>query len=263
MFVSFIVATYNCGHLTSEFLQGIDELHFEDYEVLISDGGSTDGTVNRLVANNRIKIIKSSTDQGIYDAWNYALDHTSGDYISFIGIDDRPGGKFLESAKEYCNKIQINPALIYGNAIIKRGRRTRLKRPSARLDFFETDSLVFDFVHPGALNHKDIFKTNRFDPSFRLAGDIDFYLGSKLELRRIGIKKLEEIQVTVGATGLSNGPDAYSIYYDEFKRIGKKRLIDFSTLLARYSIRRSFRHVPTIFSWARDLSWLINSQKEE
>jgi glycosyltransferase involved in cell wall biosynthesis len=172
MFVSIVVATYNCAHLTADFLRGLDELQFNDYEVLISDGGSADGTVNALAANERIRVVKSSLDKGIYDAWNYALDYCSGDFISFLGIDDQPLDKFLALAKEYCTKTQVTPALIYGNAIVKRGNRLRVKTPPAQLDFVGTESLVFDFVHPGALNNRLLFKDNRFDTSFRLAGEV-------------------------------------------------------------------------------------------
>lgn len=262
MFVSFVVATFNCVEFTSDFLRGIDELNFDDFEVLVSDGGSTDGTVEALTSSGKIKVIKSSSDKGIYDAWNYGLNCASGDFISFVGIDDRPAGEFLKLAKEYFNEGHSIPALIYGNAIIKRGRRQRLKAPPPKLKFVETDSLVFDFVHPGALNNRLLFKGNCFDPDFRLAGDIDFYLGVRAALRNMGVVKIDEIQVTVGANGLSNGPDAYSIYYDEFLSIESKRAVDFRSILPKYRLRSMLRYTPTFFSWARDLSWLLNSTSE-
>jgi hypothetical protein len=79
----------------------------------------------------------------------------------------------------------------------------------------------------------------------------------------MGAIKIEEMQAVVGASGLSNGPDAYSIYHDEFRIIGKKRAIDFSSLLPKYKLKSIFRYIPTYFSLARDLSWLVNSAPDQ
>lgn len=262
MFVSFIVATYNCEPEVPRFLRGLDQLKFDDYEVLITDGGSTDATVDKLSIDPRIKIIKAQRDNGIYDAWNYALEFSCGDYISFLGIDDQPLGEFLCLSKRHCDTSKINPGLIYGNAITKRKNKFRRRTTPDRLEFFSKNGIILDFVHPGSLNNRKLFDGSRFDNSFTLAGDLDFYLGIKSMIQSMGIVKIPLDQAVVGGDGVSNSSEAYAIYHREFLAIGQKRSINFNPVLPRYKIGTIFRYIPTIFSLLRDLSWSIRSTSD-
>ena len=66
---------------------------FEDYEYVVADGGSTDGTLDVLRAYEprfagRMRWL-SEPDDGLYDAMNRAVGRASGRYVEFLGADDR------------------------------------------------------------------------------------------------------------------------------------------------------------------------------
>ena len=87
--ISIISATYNC---VNELPKLIDSIRFQtdkNFEWIVSDGASSDGTLDLLKAVNDINIVLiSEKDFGIYDALNKALALSSGDYYLVAGADD-------------------------------------------------------------------------------------------------------------------------------------------------------------------------------
>jgi|SRR5690554_1366200 len=87
--ISVITAVFN----GAECIQGlIDSLHQQtdkDFEWVVTDGASTDGTLDLLRSINSLNIkIISQEDFGIYDALNRGVKNCSGDYYLVLGADD-------------------------------------------------------------------------------------------------------------------------------------------------------------------------------
>ena len=90
MTFSIIVVCLNEGEKLHKTVQSILDQTEEDYEIIIKDGGSADGSVEKLLtaaSNGRIKIYREK-DSGIYDAMNQAVKHASGEYIFFLNCGD-------------------------------------------------------------------------------------------------------------------------------------------------------------------------------
>jgi len=87
--ITIIVAVLNAVKTLEKCLQSIIEQRYPYKELIIMDGGSTDGSVNLPQSyNNNINYWESEPDKGIYHAWNKALQHANGDWICFLGADD-------------------------------------------------------------------------------------------------------------------------------------------------------------------------------
>ena len=63
---------------------------YEDFEIIVKDGGSSDGSLEpvRKLESDKIKIF-SGKDNGIYDAMNIAVKAATGDYFIFLNCGDR------------------------------------------------------------------------------------------------------------------------------------------------------------------------------
>ena len=69
---SIVTVTLNCVGQIEETVRSVQTQTCTDYEYLVKDGGSTDGTIDRLRALG-VDRIYSGADAGIYDAMNQAI----------------------------------------------------------------------------------------------------------------------------------------------------------------------------------------------
>jgi len=83
---SVVTVTLNCADdavLTAQSILGQD---FANFEYIVKDGGSVDGTVERL---KELGVpVHLSGDSGIYDAMNQAINLCRGEYIYFLNAGD-------------------------------------------------------------------------------------------------------------------------------------------------------------------------------
>ena len=82
--VSIIIATFNASATLARCLNSIVNQNTRNWELIVIDGASTDGTVDLIESfSNSIAYWQSQSDSGIYDAWNRGLDKATGKYICF------------------------------------------------------------------------------------------------------------------------------------------------------------------------------------
>lgn len=87
--ISIIVAVYNNAVTLQRCIDSVASQSYPHKELVIIDGGSTDGTVEIIKRNSdKIDCWVSEPDRGIYHAFNKGLDRTKGDWIYFLGSDD-------------------------------------------------------------------------------------------------------------------------------------------------------------------------------
>tara|TARA_Y100001001_G_scaffold160923_2_gene184432 strand:+ start:11254 stop:12000 length:747 start_codon:yes stop_codon:yes gene_type:complete len=88
--LSIIVPVFNGGKNVETFLKDFRKISDTRIELIIVDGGSSDQTL--VVLDNNKDIIKKiieGPDEGLYDAMNKGVLESNGDYLLFMGIDDR------------------------------------------------------------------------------------------------------------------------------------------------------------------------------
>ncbi|MCR4842500.1 MAG: glycosyltransferase [Eubacterium sp.] len=87
---------------------------YKNYELIVMDGGSTDGTVDVIKKyEDRLAYWTSAPDDGPSDAINKALPHTTGELIGFLGADDSYEPYALECVAKACDEVEAD--LYYGN----------------------------------------------------------------------------------------------------------------------------------------------------
>ena len=178
--ISIIVATMNAAATLQECILSICEQTYQARELIIIDGGSTDETleiVQRYAAE--IAHWQSGPDNGIYDAWNKGLAHAKGDWICFLGADDKFWVKdSLERFAPYLEKAYPNHRLVYGVLAVldlDGSLSYLIDHPWQKIRKFWPQKMLMP--HCGTLHHRSIFEEHgNFDDSFKITGDYDLLL---------------------------------------------------------------------------------------
>lgn len=87
---SILIPTYNAGIYLKECIDTIIQQDYEDYELLISDDHSVDGTDEYIGTLNHphIKTFWSPHEMSMSEHWEWLLSHAQGEWIIFVGQDD-------------------------------------------------------------------------------------------------------------------------------------------------------------------------------
>ena len=90
--VSIITPAYNCSETIGQTFESIVEQTFHDWEWIVIDDCSSDGTFNVLKrfeqVDRRVKILQTSQNSGAAKARNLGINAASGRYIAFLDSDD-------------------------------------------------------------------------------------------------------------------------------------------------------------------------------
>lgn len=86
---SIITVCYNSEETIVRTIKSIEKQTFRDFEYIVIDGGSKDGTLELLQSHkNHISTLISEPDNGIYDAMNKGIDLARGELVGIINSDD-------------------------------------------------------------------------------------------------------------------------------------------------------------------------------
>ena len=158
--ISVVIVTFNAAHVLQTCLDSIYKQEYPNLEIIIKDGGSTDGTLDIIKANaTKIAAWKSGADKGIYDAMNIALGFATGDWIYFIGADDELYDGFSALAKQ----LKDDASIYYGRVLIK-GQPT-----PGPVDAYKhaKDTIC----HQAIIYPASVFKKYQFDTRYPIAAD--------------------------------------------------------------------------------------------
>lgn len=176
--ISVVVAVRNAEHTLRRTLQSLAAQTMRDFEIVLIDGASTDGTLR--IADEFSKEIAfqlSEPDTGIADAWNKGVRHARGDWIIFLNAGDLlHRDHFARVAPSLGTAAQ--PTILYCDVLKFNARNEptitiRGRAPSAR----GIASGGIGFAHPGSLSSAACFaQIGHFNTGLRIAIDTDWLL---------------------------------------------------------------------------------------
>jgi glycosyltransferase involved in cell wall biosynthesis len=89
MKISVVTVCHNSASTIEETLLSVAEQRYQDVEHIVIDGASTDGTLDVIHKHHdKIAVMRSEPDCGIYEAMNKGIARATGDVIGFLNADD-------------------------------------------------------------------------------------------------------------------------------------------------------------------------------
>lgn len=86
--ISVIVLNYNGKDMTAKFLESLKSTKFSDYETILVDNGSTDGTAEYVAENfPYVKIVKNKENLGVPGGMNAGIRISRGKYVCLMNND--------------------------------------------------------------------------------------------------------------------------------------------------------------------------------
>lgn len=204
--ISIITATYNSALTVKDTLNSIIGQDQTDYECVVVDGGSTDGTVDIIREyeerfGGRMKWI-SEPDKGIYDAMNKGLRMATGDVVGILNSDDFFSSTDILST--VARGIEGVDA-VYGDVhFVKPDNLQKCVRYYSSKAFRPwMMRLGFMPAHPSFYCRREVYeKYGIFDSSFRIAADFELLL-RLIFVNRISTRYICKDFVTMRTGGAS------------------------------------------------------------
>lgn len=189
---------------------------FTDFEWIIIDGASTDGTLDVLEEYRmRTTVLVSEPDNGIYHAMNKGISHAKGEYIIFMN-----GGDYFAETLAL-EKVTQAPqsSIIYGDLLFDGKETTVKKYPDVIPPRFLLKNML---PHQASFIRRTLFE--RFgghDESFRIAGDYELFV-RLLEVHKVSTHHVAKVLAVFSDDGISKDPKYRLIRKLENHRVRKK-----------------------------------------
>lgn len=173
---------------------------FRDFEHVVVDGGSSDGTPDWLAAQGGGIRWISEPDEGIADALNKALAMAEGEYVLALHAEDTlvSPESLAEAASELDGSDIVSFDVLFSTADGERLLRSRGLSP--KLEFKTT------IPHQGAFCRRDLFdRIGAYDSTFRIALDYEFFLRARRS--GVSLKHVARPLARMPDTGVSSRLD--------------------------------------------------------
>lgn len=206
MKISIITAVYNNQDTVADAINSMLSQTYADVELIVIDGGSTDGTLDVLHGyGDKLNKLVSEPDRGIYDALNKGLKLATGDVIGFLHSDDLYADKrVLEEIAELFSNSTVDA--VYGDLVyVGKGSEDKVVRHWTAGEF-SPDKLHYGWMppHPTLYVKREVYeRIGLFDTKFRIAADYDFML-RLLSLKNLSVAYIPELLIKMRLGGESN-----------------------------------------------------------
>lgn len=176
--ISVIIAVFNGAKTIERTLLSLRNQTYKDFELVIKDAMSSDGTMDIVAQFSDIPGPRiSSKDGGIFDAWNQAVQSASGEWLCFLGADDYLwDNTVLEKFAEYLDGAYPKHRYVYGiERIVSSTGRVLESFGEPWNEVGHRQRYENVVPHRGMMHHRTLFTDHGpFDTSFRIAGDYEF-----------------------------------------------------------------------------------------
>ncbi len=194
---SIITINLNNADGLKETIISVIEQEYHDYEFLVIDGGSTDGSQSNIEQyKDHIDYWVSEPDKGIFNAMNKGIKASKGEYLIFMNSGDCfCNKKVLEETRQY-----LGADFVIGNI--------RRKDNQEIMNYELSDISMMTFFtgaipHQATFHKRDIFQDLLYDESLKISSDWKFFF-QKIILKDASYTLMPVIVSYFDTNGISN-----------------------------------------------------------
>jgi glycosyltransferase involved in cell wall biosynthesis len=174
MKLSIITINYNNASGLRKTIESVINQTFNDYEYIVIDGGSTDGSVEVIKEYaDKITYWKSEPDKGIYNAMNKGIMNAHGEYCHFLNSGDTYHS--LSVIERVVNSLD-GTDFISGKTYIYNADNTisHIWYPPKNITF--RLFIVSTLAHPSTFIKRDVLNENPYDEDLHIVSDYKLML---------------------------------------------------------------------------------------
>lgn len=172
MKVSVITVNYNNKQGLQRTLESIKSQVYTDYELLVVDGASNDGSVEIIREYlGKVPMMRfvSEKDGGIYNAMNKGTDMAEGDYLIFMNSGDCfYDAHSLEQAARY---LDGNVDIVSGIAVSDKYVMNPVRPQDLSMSFFLKSSMN----HQATFIKRELMQKYHYSEKYKIISDTEFF----------------------------------------------------------------------------------------
>lgn len=195
---SVITINYNNADGLHKTIQSVVSQTSKDYEYIVIDGGSSDGSIDVIKKYaDQIHYWVSERDKGIYNAMNKGIAQAQGDYCIFMNSGDI---FYDDKVLERVSKNGCTEEIIVGTTVTD-DNRIMSPNPTREISLYH--------LYSGAISHQASFistkklKSNPYDEGLRIVSDWKFFV-QEIIINNCSFRFIDEYVAIYDTTGVSS-----------------------------------------------------------
>lgn len=171
---SIITVNYNNKEGLRKTIESVISQTFRDFEFIVIDGGSDDGSVDVLKEyDSYITYWISEKDKGIYNAMNKGILKSTGDYLNFMNSGDC---YYSPNVLENVNKYKTDSDFIVGKDyhFSEKTQKGHVSRQPSHITMIHFFTSTLD--HQSSFIKRDLFDNSLYNESYKWVSDWIFYI---------------------------------------------------------------------------------------
>ncbi len=244
--LSIITVNYNNARGLEKTIRSVICQRYTDYEYIVIDGGSTDGSLKIINEHSdSITYWVSESDRGIYHAMNKGIIASSGEYLLFLNSGDWFTN---ESVLDKVLKSGFKEDILYGNVNYEFDNG---KFEPARIGKEEDITLAYFyrqmFPHQASFIKRELFSTEMYDENLKIIADWKFFI-DRIVLKNCSIRKIPFPIVNYDMSGISSQKKFLSLHTQEKLKVLNQLLppriaMDYEKMIPAYG-SPLLKHLP-------------------
>nr|WP_302831233.1 glycosyltransferase family 2 protein [uncultured Bacteroides sp.] len=201
MKISIITINYNNADGLVQTIESVKRQTFSDYEWIVIDGGSTDGSKEVILKNQKLfSYWCSEKDNGVYNAMNKGIRRAVGNYLFFLNSGDYfHDSTVLEDVKHF---LESGEDIVYGDLLLSGGELDGK-------ELISPDLLDIEFFFKTTIGHQACFikrpllQESLYNENLKLVSDFEF-LVKKIVFEDASYKHVRRIISVYDVCGISS-----------------------------------------------------------